>query len=92
MPAWLATLGEAHDQGWRVTIYCTWGKRELKSIRECTARVDADLPTMLWTHGREYPLARLDGRLKCPRCGSRRVLAAFSPPANEGKATARAER
>ncbi len=85
----VATLGEAYDLGWQVTIYCRWGKRDgMKSIRECTARVEADLSTMLWTHGRDNPLARLDGRLKCPRCGSRRVLVAFSPPANEGKARA----
>jgi hypothetical protein len=77
----VATLGEAHDLGWRLTVYCRWGKRDgMKSIRECTARFDADLTTLVWTRGRDYPIARLESRMKCPRCGSRRVLIAFEPP------------
>ena len=77
----VATLGEAHDLGWRLTVYCRFGKREgMKSIRECKARVEADLATLVWTRGRDFPLARLEGRMKCPRCGSRQVLIAFQPP------------
>jgi hypothetical protein len=41
----------------------------MKSIRECTARLKADLPTLVWTRGRDFPIARLEGRMKCPRCG-----------------------
>lgn len=40
----IATLGEALDAGWRLTIFCRHGKRDgMKSIRECAARIDADL-------------------------------------------------
>ncbi len=85
----VATLGEAHDLGWRLTVYCRWGKRDgMKSIRECTTKLEADLATLVWTRGREYPIARLESRMKCPRCGSRRVLIAFEPPQNSGRATA----
>jgi hypothetical protein len=60
------------------------------SRRECIARVAIDLETLAWIRGRDFPIARLDSRMKCPRCGSRRVLVAFSPPAGEGGAQARA--
>ena len=82
----VATLGEAHDLGWRLTVFCRFGKRDgMKSIRECTARLDADLTTLLWTRGRAFPIARLESRMKCPRCGSRQVLIAFQPPENVGR-------
>ncbi len=82
----VATLGEAHDLGWRLTVFCRFGKRDgLKSIRECTAKLDADLITLIWTRGRDFPIARLEGRMKCPRCGGRQVLIAFQPPENAGR-------
>jgi hypothetical protein len=62
----------------------------MKSRRECTARVAIDLETLVWTRGRDFAIARLDSRMNCPRCGSRRVLVAFSLPAGEGKAWASA--
>ncbi len=44
----VATLGEAHDLGWRLTVFCRYGKREgMKSIRECKARLEADLLTLV---------------------------------------------
>jgi hypothetical protein len=78
----ISTIGEAHDLGWTLRVYCRWGKRDgMKSIRACTAYVDIDLATLVWTRGRDFPIARLDSRMKCIRCGSRRVMIAFSPPA-----------
>ncbi len=54
----IATLGEAHDLGWRIRVYCRFGKREaMKSIRACTAYVEVDLATLLWTRGRDFPIA-----------------------------------
>ena len=41
---------------------------------------ELQLQTLVWTRGRDFPLARLESRLKCPRCGSRRVRLAFSVP------------
>jgi hypothetical protein len=82
----MATLGEALDLGWRLRIYCRSGNREgMKSIRACTAFIDADLPTLVWTRGRDFPIARLDTRMKCARCGSRRVMVAFEPPSNASR-------
>lgn len=75
------TLGEAYSFGWRVTVRCAWGKREaMKTRRECTYGAELDLQTLVWTRGAAYPLARLESRLKCPRCGSRRVRLAFIVP------------
>ena len=87
----IATLGEAHDLGWRLRIYCRFGKWDgMKSIWASTPYVDMDLPSLIWTRGRDFPIARLDTRMKCPRCGSRRVLVAFEPPQNENPQRARA--
>jgi hypothetical protein len=44
-----------------------------------------DLETLIWTGGRDFPIARLDTRMKCATCGSRRVLVAFQPPGNAGR-------
>jgi hypothetical protein len=30
----------------------------MKSIRACTAYVDMDLPSLIWTRGRDFPIAR----------------------------------
>ena len=75
------SLGEAYDLGWRVTVRCAWGPRDgMKRVRECVYGGELDLATLVWTRGAAFPLARLESRLKCPRCGSRRVRLAFSVP------------
>lgn len=79
----IETLGQAYDNGWRIHIACAWGKKDgLKSIRECEDRLEIDMPTLLWTRGRGFPLTLLQDRMRCPRCGSRRVRVHFQPPAN----------
>ncbi|WP_287138970.1 hypothetical protein [Mesorhizobium sp.] len=45
--------------------------------------------TMLWTRGRDFPLVMLSGRLRCPKCGSRRVAVGITMPSNAGSAAAR---
>ena len=83
------TLGDAHDQGWQVHVRCAWGKRDgMKSIRECTFNARLDLPTLLRTRGRDFPLVALGDRLKCPACGSRRVSVMFVPPATPNRRAA----
>lgn len=83
------TLGEAFSLGWRVTARCAWGRREaMKSVRECVYREELDLATLVWTRGAAFPLARLESRLKCPRCGSRRVVLIFDVPAQPRAARA----
>ena len=77
------TLGEAHDLGWRVTVRCAWGPRDgMKRVRECVYGGELDLQTLIWTRGRDFPIGMLESRLKCPRCGSRRVRVAFAVPSN----------
>ena len=76
------SIGEAYDLGWRVNVRCAHGPRDgMKRVRECVYGAELDLPTLVWTRGRDFPLARLESRLKCPACGSRRVRLAFSVPA-----------
>lgn len=45
-----STLGEAHDQGWKIRVRCAYGKGEgMKRQRECINDAYLDLPTLLWT-------------------------------------------
>jgi hypothetical protein len=61
----------------------------MKSIRECVARVTADLETLVWTRGKDFPIARLESRMWCIRCGSRRVVVHIEAPLDAGAAAAR---
>jgi len=77
------TLGEAFSLGWRLTLRCTHGKEDSRtSARECTYRRELDMETLVCTRDRAFPLSRLDSCRRCPRCGSRRVVVLFEPPAN----------
>jgi hypothetical protein len=40
------------------------------------------MKTLVWTRGDNFPLDQLESRLKCPRCGGRRVKVIFSVPGN----------
>lgn len=85
----ITTLGEAFDAGWRLRVYCREGKRDHgKSVRECHASLSADVETLLWTRGRTFPISGLETRMKCPRCGSRRVSIAFEVPRGDVRASA----
>lgn len=75
------TLGKASDEGWRVTARCAWGKRDgMKSRHECLHREELDLATLVWTRGRAFPLSSQETRLRCPRCGSRRISIFYDVP------------
>ena len=75
------TLGEAYRLGWQITARCAYGNRQgLKSIRACAYTAKLDMPTLVWTRGPNFPLARLESRLMCPACGSRRVSIIFDVP------------
>src|SRR4051794_30682986 len=75
------TLGEAWRLGWRVTARCAFGNRDgMKSIRQCIYRSELDMKTLVWTRGPNFPLSRLESRLMCPECGSRRVSLLFDVP------------
>jgi len=71
----IETLGEALSRGWRVTARCAHGRRDgMKSIKECVYRAELDMETLVWTRGRSFPLSRLETRLLCPMCASRRAV------------------
>lgn len=86
----IETIGEALDFSWRVTVRCAWGPRDgMKRIRQCVYSAELDIATLVWTRGRDFPLDTLASRLKCPRCGSRRVRLAFSLPPIQNRAAVR---
>src|SRR5204862_5446718 len=75
------TIGEAWQLGWQVTARCAFGNRDgMKSVRECICTYDLDMSTLIWTRGKNFPLALLASRLKCPRCGSRSIALLFHTP------------
>lgn len=58
----------------------------MKSIRECVVRVTVDLETLFWAHGKDLPIARLESRMRCIHCGSRRVVVHIEAPRTAGAA------
>jgi hypothetical protein len=78
----IETIGQAREYGWRITARCAQGREDHagKSSRPCHHRYELDLETLLWTRGARFPLSRLGGFLKCPRCGSRRIAVMFDIP------------
>jgi len=85
----VSTLGEAWDAGWQVRVRCAWGRRDgMKSVRECMASAQLDMASLVWTRGRDMPLTMIGDRLRCPRCGSRRVRVFFDPPLNRNRQVA----
>lgn len=76
------TLGEALDEGWRVTARCAHYRDGLKAKTPCIGQHELSLSTMIWTHGRRCPIGYLQGRLRCPKCGSTNVMLMWiGPPA-----------
>jgi Zn finger protein HypA/HybF involved in hydrogenase expression len=47
---------------------------------QCETSAELDMKTLVWTRGELFPLDQLESRLKCPRCGSRRVTVVFEIP------------
>ena len=78
----IETIGEAFSLGLRMTARCTLGREDHRnSSRECTFRQDLDMATLVWTRGRDFPLSRLESRLRCPRCGSGNIVVLYQPSA-----------
>src|SRR4051794_28483173 len=72
------TLGEAYMLGWRIHVRCAWGRREaMKGVRSCLGRAELDLHTLIWIRVLSSRALPLEGRSKCPLCGSRRVTVIF---------------
>jgi hypothetical protein len=78
----IETLAEARDSIWKIAARCGWGPRDgMERIRECRASIRLDLDTLVWTRGAAFAVSMLERRLKCPRCGSRRIVLLFDLPA-----------
>jgi hypothetical protein len=89
----IETIGEAWNLSWQIHIRCLDDGREcLKQKRRCDFRTELDLKTLVCTRGRDFPLARVAERLRCPRCGCRDISVMFSPPNNYGVTAAAAAR
>jgi hypothetical protein len=85
----IETLGEAWNLGWRVHMRCAAGKVSgMKRIPECRYLAELDIETLVCTRGRAFPIGLLANRLRCPRCGSRKVTLLYDPPAGAGQARA----
>jgi hypothetical protein len=75
------TLGDALAAGWRVHARCLGSAVDnTRSTAKCHNQAELDLGTLIWTRGRNMPLAGLRERMMCPRCGNRRVNLIFDPP------------
>jgi hypothetical protein len=74
------TLGEAWGLSWKIHIRCLYDGREgMKHKRECGFRHELDMMSLVCTRGRDFPIARIAERLRCPRCGCREISVMFSP-------------
>jgi hypothetical protein len=83
VPMQVETLGIARSLGWKVHMRCAHCPRDgTKRVRECLYRKQLDVDTLVCTRGPNFPLSRLESRLMCPACGSRRVTVVFEPPSN----------
>jgi hypothetical protein len=87
----VASLGEAFDLGWKAVAKCDgWTRIGGRVHSNCGNRYQLDMQTLVWTRGRTLALECLHKRLKCPKCGERKVTVLFEPPANPTHAAARA--
>lgn len=87
------TLLEAYVAGWRIRARCLGvDRRTPKSTRDCAKSIDLDLGTLLWTRGGPLPLSDLQGKLRCPWCGSRRMIVSYQPPQHVNEVSPRLRR
>jgi hypothetical protein len=89
----VTTIGEAVRLGWRAKAHCLqFGPMPKSShgrmTNVCRTTAELDMQTLIWTRGATFPLELLESRLKCPRCGGRRIQVIFEPPSPKVAATA----
>lgn len=85
----IETLGDAFSYSAVVWMACAQGPFEgpMKRGPECIYKKNLDLETLIATRGRDFPIARLAERLRCPRCGSREIRVVWRFPDARRKAT-----
>lgn len=78
----METLAHAWSAGATCWMACAEGPytKGMKRGRECNYRLNLAMDTLIATRGRDFPMARLAERLRCPRCGSRRVRVVWNFP------------
>jgi hypothetical protein len=87
----ISTLGEAHDHGWIIKVYCREGYIDNRTSQsKCHWSYTPDMMTLLLTRGRNFPLLRLDQMVKCPNCGRRDLQIAISIPGDADRRPKRA--
>ncbi len=75
------TLGQAFQAGWGIKLRCARGDhRGIVRIDPCQFKAALDMQTLVCTRGRDFPLARIASRLRCPNCGDMGVQVLFDIP------------
>jgi hypothetical protein len=79
----LETLSDVWTHGARIVVRCAFGRPPtMKRLQPCAYTATLDTETLVCTRGRDFPVALLASRMRCPRCGSRRVSVIFDLPPN----------
>lgn len=79
-------VSEAYEASWRTRVRCAWEPRDgMKRLRERVCGAEPVLQTLAWTRGRDFPFARLESRLKCPRYGPLTVIISFDVPTQSNR-------
>lgn len=79
--ATVRTLGEAYSAGWGIRMRCQRGDhRGIVKIDACRYETALCLKSLVATRGRDFPLARIAARIRCPNCGDLGVMLAFDVP------------
>lgn len=83
----IETLGDCLTHSVTVRVFCAFGPytKGMQRGRECNWSYLADMETLVLTRGRDFPISLLRERVRCPRCGSRRLRVMFSVPTNSGE-------
>ena len=88
------TLGEVWKLGWRVRARCYWTGPTKSGRRQtpyCDTTVELDMTTLVWTRGENFPINRLNERLRCPSCRLMKVRVYFDVPNQPNARTIAAE-
>lgn len=85
----IGTIGDAFNQGWQLSAACRHGLVDTgSSSRKCDWKYNLDMTTLVATRGRDFPIDRVSERLRCPRCGSRKISVFFVTPSMPTRRTA----
>lgn len=79
------TLGAAFLAGLRLHVRCQRGKRMGPvKVEACGYDTELHLESVIWAKGAKYPCWRLQGRLRCPRCGGLAIEIGWLPGGSPG--------